>query len=38
MEALTESLDDEDFKIELLKEVKSLKNKKLRRAWLKRLK
>ena len=38
MEALTESLDDEDFKRELLKEVKSLKNKKLRRAWLKRLK
>lgn len=38
MEALNESLDDDDFKSELLKEVKSLKNKTLRKAWLKRLK
>ena len=38
METLNKSLEDKDFKAELLKEVKSLKDKKLRKAWEKRLK
>lgn len=38
METLNKSLEDEVFKAELLKEVKSLKDKKLRKAWEKRLK
>ena len=38
MEVLKPSLTDNDFKAELLKEVKSLKDKKLRKAWEKRLK
>lgn len=38
MEALNKSLENEDYKAELLKEVKSLKDKKLRKTWEKRLK
>ena len=39
MKVLNKSLEDDgNFKAELLKEVKSLKNKKLRKAWEKRLK
>lgn len=37
MESLQDSLDDEDFKVELRAAVKSLKDKKLRKAWAKRL-
>ena len=35
---LKKLLDDKDFKSELLKVVKALKNQKLRKAWEKRLK
>lgn len=38
MESLNKSLEDGGYKAELLKEVKSLKDKKLRKAWEKRLK